>query len=96
MKKTRLPKLPERRGRPPLPMLTLALVAELYARALRLKRAPIRFIAEQQKISPLVARNRVHAARQRGLLVGGKGKGVSGGRLSARALRILDGLEGDD
>lgn len=76
-------------GRPRLPDRFVAGVASDYVRALKLRLPPVEYVAAQ-RLAPVVrARNWVHLARVRGFLVGATKAGISTGRMSAKARRVL-------
>jgi hypothetical protein len=56
------------------------------------ERAPLRHLAEMFHMSESRARNVVHEARARGLLTATK-QGRPGGRLTAKAQRIIEGID---
>jgi len=78
-----------RPGRPALPLLFLALIARDYVTALRLNLPPVRFVADQRRVSILTARNWIFMCRRRKLLIGRTVNGVASGTLSARAKQLL-------
>jgi hypothetical protein len=88
--------LPEDARRPRLPLWHLAVTAEAYTMALASGANPIPAVADRLKLKGskrlITARNRVYQARAAGLLVRGLGgrRGARGGRLSPRAVEILE------
>jgi hypothetical protein len=83
---------PSRRGRPKLNDLFLVFVAADYVVALAAHRPPVESVAAQNDAPRERAAGWVNLARQRGLLVGLRGKGGrAGGHLSAKAKRMLRG-----
>jgi hypothetical protein len=86
----RTPRKKDNRGRPPLPDLEFARIADFYVRRCEVSRTPVQDTARHFRISIVKARARLHEARKRELLTGGRDLwGIAGGFLTEKAKQIL-------
>ena len=85
-------KRPGRRGRPDAEYLS---VAAKYVDLVKASGSPTRALAEELSVSPSAARDLVHEARRRELLTPTT-RGVKGGELTEKALKLLATLKAGD